>query len=287
MKRPNTCANLIKAINQIDRCGDPVRLSRAMANVIVGQILPDGVVKGGSSLMFRYGGELTRYTRDMDTARVMGLVDYRQKLEDALKAGWNGFTGVLSDVPPPKPKYVPESYVMIPFDIKLSYCGRSWQTVRIEVGHNEIGDADEYEEYLPSDLAEAFEALSFPRPDALRVMKLPYQIAQKLHAVSEPGSERAHDLIDLQLIVRHSALDLVEVRKTCVRLFDYRRRHAWAPKIVAGDGWRKTYEDAYATIADASSVLPSVDDAVAWANELIFRIDGIGKGSQGEMNGGD
>lgn len=82
MKRPNTCVNLIKAINQIDKSGDPVRFSRAMANVIVGQILPDGVVKGGSSLMFRYGGEFTRYTRDMDTARVMGLADYKQKLEE-------------------------------------------------------------------------------------------------------------------------------------------------------------------------------------------------------------
>ena len=32
--------------------------------------------------MFRYGGEFTRYTRDMDTARVMGLADYKQKLEE-------------------------------------------------------------------------------------------------------------------------------------------------------------------------------------------------------------
>lgn len=273
MKRPNTCVNLIKAINQIDKSGDPVRFSRAMANVVVGQILPDGVVKGGSSLMFRYGGEFTRYTRDMDTARVMELADYKRKLEDALKAGWNGFTGILSDVPPPKPKNVPESYVMIPFDIKLSYCGRSWQTIRIEIGHNEIGDADEYEEYLPHDLAEAFEELSFPRPAALRVMKLTYQIAQKLHAVSEPGSERAHDLIDLQIMVRQSRLDLGEVRKVCVRLFNYRRKHNWAPTIAAGEGWRRTYEDAYATIADASCVLSSLDDAVAWANELIAKID--------------
>ena len=273
MKRPNTCVNLIKAINQIDRSGDPVRLSRAMANVVVGQILPDGVVKGGSSLMFRYGGEVTRYTRDMDTARVMELSEYKKRLEDSLKAGWNGFTGILSDVPPPRPKDVPESYVMIPFDIKLSYCGRSWQTVRIEIGHDEIGDAEEFEEFLPAELADAFEALSFPRPAALRVMRLTYQIAQKLHAVSEPGSERAHDLIDLQLMARHSELDFAAVRRTCVRLFDYRRKHKWAPEIVAGGGWGKVYEDAYATIADASLVLSSVDDAVAWANELIAKID--------------
>lgn len=273
MKRPNTCANLIKAINQIDKSGDPVRFSRAMANVIVGQILPDGVVKGGSSLMFRYGGELTRYTRDMDTARVMELADYKFKLEEALKTGWNGFTGILSDVQPPKPKDVPESYVMIPFDIKLSYCGRSWQTIRIEIGHNEIGDADEYEEYLPQELADAFEALSFPRPAALHVMRLSYQIAQKLHAVSEPGSERAHDLIDLQLMALHSTLNYLGIREICIRLFKYRRKHDWPPRVILGEGWPKVYEDAYSTIGDASGVCPSVEEAIGWANDLIVRID--------------
>lgn len=273
MKRPNSCANLIKAINQIAKGDDPVRLARAMANVIVGQILPDGVVKGGSSLMFRYGGKLTRYTRDMDTARVMGLADYQAKLEEALKTGWNDFTGILTDVRPPKPKNVPEAYVMVPFDIKLSYRGRSWQTIRIEIGHDEIGDADAHEEYLPPELADAFEALSFPRPAALRVMGLSHQVAQKIHAVSEPGSERAHDLIDLQLIALHSALDYPGIRKICVRLFQYRRRHEWAPRIVMGERWRELYEDAYATIADASDVCPAVEDAVAWANALIARID--------------
>ena len=46
MNRPNTCANLIKAINSLFKNMDTVRLSRAMGNVIVGQMLPDGVVKG-------------------------------------------------------------------------------------------------------------------------------------------------------------------------------------------------------------------------------------------------
>lgn len=55
MKRPLTCVNLIKAIGTLSVGQDPVRLSRAIANVIVAQMLPDGVVKGGSSLLFRYG----------------------------------------------------------------------------------------------------------------------------------------------------------------------------------------------------------------------------------------
>lgn len=84
MKRPNSYVNLIKAINTLCKGKDAVRVSRAMANVIVGQILPDGVVKGGSSLMFRFGEQFTRYTRDVDTARVMDHEEYKKKLGEAL-----------------------------------------------------------------------------------------------------------------------------------------------------------------------------------------------------------
>ena len=39
MKRPNTCANLIKAVNRIAGPGrDALRLGRAIANVIVAQM---------------------------------------------------------------------------------------------------------------------------------------------------------------------------------------------------------------------------------------------------------
>ena len=164
MKRPNTCTNLIRAINTVAAGADAVRLSRQLANVIVGQMLPDGVIKGGSSLMFRYGSRLTRYTRDVDTARVMEHGEYVDRLQRALAAGWNGFTADLVEVEPAKPKDVPGKYVMRPYDAKLKYMGRPWQTIRIEIGHNEIGDADEYEEFLPEELADAFEQMQFPRP---------------------------------------------------------------------------------------------------------------------------
>ena len=234
MKRPNTCTNLIRAINAVAAGTDAVRLSRQLANVIVGQMLPDGVIKGGSSLMFRYGSRLTRYTRDVDTARAMEHGEYVDRLQRALAAGWNGFTADLVEVEPAKPKDVPGVYVMRPYDAKLKYMGRPWQTIRIEIGHNEIGDADEYEEILPEELADAFEQMQFPRPQPLRVMKLSYQIAQKLHALSEEGSDRAHDLIDLMLIGSRSQLDLADIKSKCIRLFDYRQKQAWPPEIGKG-----------------------------------------------------
>ena len=272
MKRPNTCTNLIRAINAVAAGTDAVRLSRQLANVIVGQMLPDGVIKGGSSLMFRYGSRLTRYTRDVDTARAMEHGEYVDRLQRALAAGWNGFTADLVEVEPAKPKDVPGVYVMRPYDAKLKYMGRPWQTIRIEIGHNEIGDADEYEEFLPEELADAFEQMQFPRPQPLRVMKLSYQIAQKLHALSEEGSDRAHDLIDLMLIASRSQLDLADIKSKCMRLFDYRRKQAWPPEIRKGDEWDAKYEAALGTVRDNSDICHTVDEAVVWVNKFVAQI---------------
>jgi len=94
-------------------------------------------------------------------------------------------------------------------------------------------------------------------------------VAQKLHGLSDIGGNRAHDLIDLQLIFAHGGVDLAEVHRIAKRLFANRRRQAWPPRIDKGDNWESLYADAKGNI----DVLPTCDEAVKWANELIARID--------------
>ena len=118
-----------------------------------------------------------------------------------------------------------------------------------------------------------FEKLSFPQPKPLPVMKLTYQIAQKLHAVSEPGSERAHDLIDLQLICNRSQIDYAEVKAVCRRLFDYRRRQPWPTVVTASPSWNDLYLQARNNLLDNGDILPTAAEAVAWTNELVRRIE--------------
>lgn len=164
---------------------------------------------------------------------------------------------------------MPFDYVMQPCDVKLSYKGRSWCTVRLEVGHNEIGDADEAEMTpVPQDLAKLFTELCFPTPDTLPLMKLPFQIAQKLHGVTGARSHRAHDLIDLQLIVNSVGVDFVATRVACERLFRYRKCQYWPPEVTKQDGWDAIYETQKLNLP----VLPTVDDAIAWTNDLIAQI---------------
>lgn len=99
-------------------------------------------------------------------------------------------------------------------------------------------------------------------------MPLHHQIAQQIHAASSPGS-RAHDLIDLQVIVGRGSVDLPRTRETCVRLFTCRQAQTWPPVVRAGDGWDALYADQ----AEGLGVLQSLEDAVAWTDELIEGID--------------
>ena len=95
-----------------------------------------------------------------------------------------------------------------------------------------------------------------------------HQVAQKLHAVSESGSERVRDLVDLQLLDRGEDLDRPRVQTTCFRLFEHRHMQAWPPTVEASGGW-----DTLDTAAiEGIDGLPDVDAAVAWINDFIGRI---------------
>jgi len=245
-----------------------LRRQVTMAMVVVGQMLPEGAVKGGMAMALRYGRAESRFTQDFDAARVHPLSEFLNDFEASLNQGWAGFTGRVVDRQPPRPAGIPSAYVMQPFDVKLDYLGRPWRTVKFELGHNEIDDALQPKLRIASDLVELFTDLGLPAPGPIPVMRADHQVAQKIHAISEPGSERVRDLVDLQLLDRGEDLDMAEVKATCIRLFDYRRRHSWPPTITASDGWDTLYEAAI----EGVDVLPDIDAAVLWANAFIRRI---------------
>lgn len=267
--RPNSMRKLDNAIKKMAADEKAyVNVRSLIANAIVSQMIPDGVVKGGTSLKLRFGDAVTRYTTDLDAARAKSLEDFSDKLNNALAQGWHGFTGRVVPREPAHPDGVPASYVMQPFDVKLSYLSKAWCTVALEVGHDEIGDADEPEFVIPIEANFYLGRLGFPEIGPIACMPLYHQIAQKLHGASEPGSKRAHDLIDLQIIVSVGDVDWGRTRQTCERLFAYRKQQQWPPIIEVGPDWETLYEEQRGNL----KIIESVGDAVDWANKLIARI---------------
>ena len=270
-KKPNSLRHLDDAIRRI--CGNSpdeyVRARTLMANAIVAQMLPDGVVKGGSAVKMRFGNAATRFTTDLDTTTASDPTKYAKELDSVLARGWEGFTGRVVPRNLAQPKDVPPDYVMQPFDVKLSYNGKPWCTVPLEVGHNEIGDADKIDWVRLADAERIFTKLGFPAPGMVPIMPLSHQIAQKLHALTSVG-DRARDLIDLQLIAKNAELDLDITRRTCERLFAYRKKQAWPPIIEKWRGW----DELYAETAKGLPVEQNLDRAIAWANNLVSEIAG-------------
>ena len=193
-KRPNSRVNLDRAIERLFGPYESSTETRSvLANAVVGQMLQGAVVKGGSGLKFRYGLARTRATMDLDAACRGDIAQFAETLGRRLAEGWCGFTGVVAKRPPATPRDVPARYVMQPYAVRLMYNGHSWCTVSLELGFNELGDADEAD----------------------------------------------------------------------------RRMQPWPPRVEKGADWEETYEAANVR----HGVARSLDEAVAWANDLVGKLD--------------
>jgi len=250
------------------------RIQRAVASTVVGQMLPDGVVKGGTAMKIRVGEAGSRYTPDFDASRSRNVTvdDYIEQLRDRLELGWSGFTGTVRVLEPRQVDDVPPDYVMQPFEIQLAYQSRHWLTVEFELGHDEVGSTEDRDLRIADDIVEIFATIGLEEPAPIPLMLVEHQVAQKLHACTYLNpktnrNDRAHDLVDLQILEQEETIDYAELREIGARLFAARRAQEWPPTVVEYDDWGTIYTEA----AEGLDVLPTATEAVAWVNDLIAR----------------
>lgn len=249
------------------------RLRLTMAAVIVGQMLDPGAVKGGAGLALRHGYTTTRFTRDLDVVTpTVDTDEYLDDLAERLAQGWSGFTGRIKRDQPATPANVPPQYVMLPSRVQLDYLGQHWFSITLELSADEVGSTTTTPTVLADDISDLFEQIGLPRPNAVAAIPIEHQIVQKIHACSDhtngTGNDRAHDLVDLQLLCEYKP-DLAVTRAIALRLFAFRKRQPWPPTITANDRWPTLYNEA----ATGLDILEDAHLATNWANDLIRRID--------------
>ena len=159
---------------------------------------------------------------------------------------------------------------MQPFLIRLAYRGRHWLSVTFELGRDEVGSTTEAETTIADDLVELFATLGLGAPAPVALLSVEHQIVQKLHACTSQGrvaggNDRAHDLVDLQILIQEETINLAKVDILGQRLFAARRTHPWPLVVVEYASWDTIYREA----ADGLDVLDNVTAAVAWANDFI------------------
>lgn len=274
--------------------------------VIVAQMLPPGsLVKGGIGVKFRLGELGTRATSDIDVV-TRDHSTFLASITQGLAAGWGSlppsrgavkknaaapprvpFTGTVRPVKQRKPPGVPPEYLMRPYKVTLQFLTTSWAAVPLEVAHDEI-DGSEYAGAAPAvaeQIAAIGAALGFGTLAPVPLISLEQQIAQKIHAVTHPHSERAHDLVDLQLLwhagtEQGQRLDLPLLAQLCQRTFDYRGTHPWPPDIALPELLEPAYQDAREEAADAGvefsgtvDLASTMSEAMQWLTGRIAEID--------------
>lgn len=63
------------------------------------------------------------------------------------------------------------------------------------------------------------------------------QIAQKLHAVTDPDEDRPRDLVDIFLISQQIELEAESLRLAAQTTFLQRAKQSWPCTIALRDGW--------------------------------------------------
>jgi hypothetical protein len=257
------------------------RLQRHVAVLVVAQFattLVDGrgapllLIKGGSSLELRCGIVDSRTSKDLDIVIRQDIEAVHDRLADAGEIGWEGFTAVFT---PPEEIEIP-GLPITPrrFIAKLSYRGKPFASVPIEVSAVEAGNADEFDA-LASD---ALGLVGVTADVTVPCMTLPWQIAQKVHAVStvlpQPKiNDRAHDLVDLQLLeVLIADVDLSDTRSACCAVFEARAQHSWPPAVVVMPHWPSIYIRALEGLGHLD-LAKTVEAAAERVQQFVNRID--------------
>lgn len=222
------------------------------------------LIKGGMALELRMPGK-ARATKDLDAIFHGSLDELLTDLDEAFKESYSGFSFRYTD-----PVEIRETDVHR-FEVKLNYEGRSWATLTVEVSPPEGGGHE-------PDRVPAISVSHFllDGPEWVACLSLRYQIAQKLHAVSERFDDRQNgrvrDLIDL-LLMRDLVDDLEPVRDACLEIFALRATHPWPPAITLESSWPAEYTR---LAVELDFPVAAAEEAIAEVHAFIAAIDAVG-----------
>ncbi|MFC1611161.1 nucleotidyl transferase AbiEii/AbiGii toxin family protein [Myxococcota bacterium] len=289
---PNTVRTIAAWIQQAERRAGvgARRLGWMVASSVVVAALqrarysdgePRFLIKGGAYLELRLGLR-ARATKDLDTLFRGSFDDFLDVLDEALQEPFDGITFQRTE---PQEIQV-TSRVVKPrrFDIKLQLRGKTWRRITVEVSPDE-GSAGAQVDHFPTPSLAHF-GLSTPPTTAGLVID--YQVAQKLHACTDPHTpgrpnDRVRDIVDLHILKRAFYQNdpvPASLGRACRDLFGARAKEAkqagleardWPPEVIAYPHWRADY----LTYANEVGLELLFDDAVSQLDDWMMQIDRV------------
>lgn len=176
-------------------------------------------IKGGVGLVFKLGLSNTRFTRDLDLT-----MPNRQSLLDALPTlfsySWHGFSIGSSTIRPIyAPPGIPVELAVQRIDLQLKFLETKWLTTRLDITQGESIGTNVTRQILPhQEILLVLERLGLVASSSFNLITAEFQVAQKLQAVSQFGSERGRDLFDIYLLAARKNFDQVLCQRLLTQL---------------------------------------------------------------------
>lgn len=269
---------------------DGGRLGWLVASTIVAAALQQAVDHQQEPLFLIKDGTLlqhllphtSRATTDLD-GLVRGDIDrFVDLVDETLSTPWGPCTlqrGPVTVIETPHRVVRPRR-----FDVVVQLRGATWRRVQVEIAADEGSAGSTSEPVAAPSLA----GFGLPTPDHLAGLALRYQIAQKVHAATDPHepptyiNDRARDVVDLLLLrdlcdasgspsrsdVRAAVLDVFRARAADATYLGLPPRH-WPSRVTAHPHWTVSYESA----ARSAGLSTSLDAAVEAVNTWLDRLD--------------
>lgn len=256
-------------------------VSAALQRAVDEHGAPLFLLKGGTMLQYRLPG-MSRTTKDID-GLVRGDLDrFLAELDAALVEQWGPLTLVRGEV---EIIDVPNRIIKPRrFDIVVALNGVTSRRVQVEISPDE-GFAGTRPESISSPSLAGF---GLPSPDHIVSLSMAYQIAQKIHACTDPHdppafvNDRARDVVDLLLL-----RDLVDatqrptlggVRAAVEDVFTVRAAEALAVGVVPRDWptWSTMYPHwrvSFTAAAESAGLNITLADAIDQLNAWIDLIE--------------
>jgi hypothetical protein len=239
---------------------------------------PRFLVKGGTYLELRLGLR-ARATRDVDTMFRGRFDDFLDVLDEVLAVPFDGIDFRRTETEPidvpgrlTKPRR---------FEVRLQLRGRTWRRIAVEVAPDEGRAGVQTEQFSAPSLAH----FGLTTPPSTAGILIDYQVAQKLHACTDPHTperpnDRVRDVVDLHLLKSafyNEPVDLTSLAEACQDLFEARAFEAeqtgveprdWPPRLIGHRHWQHDYS----AHADEVSLRLTLDQAVAELNAWLEEI---------------
>lgn len=266
--------------------GQGDRLAWLIATTVVTAMLQQIVDESGNSRFLLKGGvllqhvldESSRATKDLDGIVRGDIDDFLVEMDKQLQSPWGPLTFRRSEIEVIR---VP-SKIVNPrqLEIMLILKGQTWRRIKVEISPDE-GNATSVQQKLS---APSLAGFGLPTPDYLIGLSMSYQIAQKVHAASDPHeppdyvNNRPRDVVDL-ILLRHLIEITGEPKSADILaaiedIFQARAREAsslgrqvrqWPARLTPYPHWAAGYSIA----AESAEIDLSLTDAVNAVNSWL------------------